>query len=60
MSMWEFFKLYIEMKIWIALLIGIPLTLIVVGFQYYLTRETEKVKKRYRERREYERKNNNG
>jgi H+/gluconate symporter-like permease len=58
MSMWEFFKLYIEMKIWIALLIGIPLTLIVVGFQYYLTRDSENRKKRYRERREYERKNN--
>ena len=58
MSIWEFFKLYIEMKVWIALLVGIPLALIVVGLQYYFTKESEKRKKLYRERREYERKNN--
>jgi H+/gluconate symporter-like permease len=58
MSVWEFFKLYIEVKIWIALLIGIPLTMIVVGFQYYINKKSEDTKKRYRERKEYERKNN--
>ena len=46
------------MKVWIALLVGIPLALIVVGLQYYFTKESEKRKKLYRERREYERKNN--
>jgi H+/gluconate symporter-like permease len=58
MSVWEFFKLYIEVKIWIALLIGIPLTMIVVSFQYYINKKSEDTKKRYRERKEYERKNN--
>jgi H+/gluconate symporter-like permease len=58
MSAWEFFKLYIEMKLWIALYVGLPLIVIVVGFQYYLTKTTETRKQRYRERREYERKEN--
>ena len=56
MSAWEFFKLYIEMKLWIALYVSLPLIVIVVCFQYYLNRTTEKRKERYRERREYERK----
>jgi hypothetical protein len=44
------------MKLWIALYVGLPLTVILVGFQYYLNKTTEKRKQRYRERREYERK----
>ena len=44
MSTWEFFKVYIEMKLWIALYVGLPLIVIVVGFQYYLNRESEKRK----------------
>jgi H+/gluconate symporter-like permease len=56
MSVWEFFKLYIEMKLWIALYVSLPLIVILVGFQYYLNKTTEKRKQRYRERREYERK----
>ncbi len=41
MTLWEFFKLYIEVKLYMTLYIGIPLTVLFSVLFYYKERKNK-------------------
>ena len=56
MSVWEFFVMYIWMKVYIFLYIALPLFLILVGFAWWMEHDKKKRKEAYRQKKLEEKK----